>query len=70
MAAARSYDALEEKVRSALGQSEMPVRKLADQTGISKTHLANFKNEKRKLSFQNLDTLARYFGIRYMLKNF
>lgn len=53
-----------------LRASNLSLRSIETETGISKRHLASFKNEKRNLSFQNLDDLAGYFKVRYIIKNF
>jgi len=67
---ASSLENLEQELRERLCTADASLRTISEATGISKTHLANFKNEIRNLSFQNLDTLASYFGVRYVLKNF
>jgi len=65
-----SYTELEDKLRQALKESNQSLQDMADSTSISKTHLANFKNGKRNLSFQNLNILAKYFSFRYNIKNY
>jgi len=67
---ASNLEDLEAELRQNLKTADASLRTISEATGISKTHLANFKNEIRNLSFQNLDTLASYFGVRYVLKNF
>ena len=67
---ATSLEHLEQELREQLRTADTSLRAISEATGISKTHLANFKNAIRNLSFQNLDTLASYFGVRYLLKNF
>ena len=64
------YDSLEAEIRLRLRDSEASLRSIETETGISKTHLANFKNLKRNLSFQNLNELAKYFKVRFIIKNF
>jgi len=69
MPPARSLEELEEKIRQKLQEAEQPLHVIASESGISKTHLTNFKNSKRNLSFQNLHILAEYFGVKYIIKN-
>lgn len=69
MPPARSLEELEEKIREKLRETEQPLHVIAAESGISKTHLTNFKNKKRNLSFPNLHILADYFGVKYILKN-
>lgn len=64
------YDQLEQEIRERFQNSDLSLRAVETETGISKTHLANFKNAKRNLSFQNLNELAKYFKVRYIIKNF
>lgn len=66
----QGYDALQVVLREQLRHSEQSVRAIETETGISKTHLANFKNEKRNLSFPNLNALAQHFKIRYVIRNY
>lgn len=65
-----TFGTLETEIRQQFMEAKVSVREVSRQTGISKSHLVNFKNGERKLSFQNLDTLAGYFGVKYSLKNF
>lgn len=65
-----SYTEIESAVRQALCDSEQSLRGISRETEISKSHLANFKNDQRNLSFPNLTKLADYFKIRYNLKNY
>ncbi|MBX7057938.1 MAG: helix-turn-helix transcriptional regulator [Leptospirales bacterium] len=67
---ASDLDTLEAEVRTALTAAPESLLQVSLTTGISKTHLTNFKNGKRNLSFQNLDQLARHLGVRYSLRNF
>jgi transcriptional regulator with XRE-family HTH domain len=65
-----NYTELESSVRQALNESDLSLREIEKVTEISKTHLANFKNKQRNISFPNLTKLADYFKIRYNLKNY
>jgi len=69
MSPARTLEELEERIRNRLQETDQSLRGIAAETGISPTHLINFKNSKRNLSFPNLHILAQHFGIKYNLKN-
>ncbi len=67
---AHNINDLETIIREQIATASVSIREISRQTGISKTHLSNFKNGERNLSFQNLDFLATYLGVKYTLKNF
>ena len=65
----KTIEELRETLRNRLGESEGSLRAVARKTGISPTHLNQFKNGKRNLKFELLDVLAAHFGVKYTLKN-
>lgn len=67
--AANLYD-LEEMVRYALkNRGKTSLRQLAEETGISHTHIMNVEHGK-SVCIMVLNRLANYYGIRYQIENF
>jgi len=66
----KTIDELREEIRRKLKETDQSARALAASSGVSSTHLNNFKLEKRSLTFENLDRLAGVLGVKYNLKNY
>ena len=68
----KSLDELQEVLREKLKETQSgagSVRSVSRETGISSSHLNNFKEGNRNFSFENLDKLATYYSVKYTLKN-
>ena len=65
----KTVEAIVDAVRAKMEDSEESLRSAARETGISPTHLSQFKNNKRNLKFENLQELADHYGVKYTLKN-
>ena len=66
----RDSELLEKAIRQALTDTEVSLREIDTQTGVSRTTLSGFLNGSRGLTLENLFKLADFFKIRYEFKNF
>lgn len=61
---------LEEMIRNALkNRGKTSLRQLAEETGISHTHIMNVEHGK-SVCIVVLNRLANYYGIQYQIENF
>jgi transcriptional regulator with XRE-family HTH domain len=65
----KTFEELRETVREKVRQEQGSLRAVARETGISPTHLNQFKSGKRNLRFETLDKMAGHYGVKYTLKN-
>ena len=62
-------EALAGAVQKALSGSNLSVRALSHETGISKTHINDIANGLHKAKLETLMILADYFEIKYIFTN-